>query len=145
MFRRVLKYLLIGVGGIFAVLVGLFAFAYFFPPTYEAATELPGTNSKVIVRLRPMHLYLAEYRRALVLRKSGVPDQQFDMFPDTGGYSRTQLYQLDDGRFVMRGFFDSVVIDANAHTISTPSAALPENNRYLGAFDDTGDGRWRFI
>jgi hypothetical protein len=92
-----------------------------------------------------MHPYLAEYRRAVVLRKPGESDVRKDMFPDTGGYSRTQLYRLSDGRFVIRGFFDAFLIDPQEHSISAADAKLVETAKYLGAFDGLHDGAWRFI
>ncbi|MPZ75130.1 MAG: hypothetical protein GEU77_01245 [Deltaproteobacteria bacterium] len=145
MARRVIKYLVIGLGTIFTLIVGLVAFSYFFPPTYEADARLPGSNSSIAVQLQPMHPYLAEYRRAVVLRKPGASDLRKDMFPDTGGYSRTQLYRLSNGRFVIQGFFDAFVIDPQAHSISAADAKLVETAKYLGAFDDSRDGHWRFI
>ena len=145
MLLRLLKYLFIAAGAIVSLIVALVAVQYFFPPTYEATADLPGTTSHIIVQLEPMHPYLAEYRRALVLRKAGAPDQRLEMFPDTGGYSRTQLYRLPDGRFVVRGFFDTVSIDPAKHGLFAESETARDMGTYLGAFDDTGNGQWRFI
>lgn len=143
--RFALKYLLVGAGCLIVVFVGLIGFSYFFPPTYEADTRLPGTNSIVEVQLQPMHLYLAEYRRAIVLHSPNAADVRMEMFPDTGGYLRTQLYRLKDGRFVIEGFFDAFVVDPEKQSISHADAKIVNTAQYLGAFDDTGDGRWRFI
>jgi hypothetical protein len=142
---RLLKYLAIGLGALFAIVVALVATNRFFPPTYEASAQLPGSPSVVAVQLQPTHLYLAEYRRALVLRNPGAPDLRQDMFPDTGGYSRTQLYQLSDGRFLVEGTFDSFIVDVAAHRISIAPKEASSNAKYLGVFDDTGDGRWRYL
>jgi len=143
--RRVLKYLAIGTCTVLALLVLLVAVNLYFPPTYEASVQLPGTASRVAVQLQPMHLYLAEYKRALVLRKPGVPDVRQEMFPDTGGYSRTQLYQLPDGRFLIEGPFDSFILDARSNSIQPAPKAAAFNATYLGVFDGTGDGNWRYL
>jgi hypothetical protein len=145
MVRRPLRYLTIGVGGLFLAFVALVAVSYLFPPTYEASTALQGTTSTVVVQLQPMHPYLAEYKRALVLRKPGVSDVRQKMFPDTGGYSRTWLYRLKDGRFLIEGAFDSFVVDAVGHTISDAPKVATTDAALLGVFADTGDGQWRFI
>ena len=145
MLPRLLKYLFITAGAVVGLILTLAAVSYFFPPTYEATAQLPGSTSHIIVQLEPMHPYLAEYRRALVLRKAGAPDQRIEMFPDTGGYARTQLYRLPDGRFLVRGFFDAVRIDPNKHSLIAEPETAPVLGTYLGAFDDKGDRQWRFI
>jgi hypothetical protein len=139
---RAVKYLAIAVGVIVALIAGLLALSYAFPPTYKAAVDLPGTSSTVGIELEPMHLYLAEYQRTLVLRSPGTADVRIKMFPDTGGYARAQLYRLSDGRFSLRGFFDAYVIDPRALTISEEKGAT-RGGSYLGAFDDRGH-EWRF-
>jgi hypothetical protein len=127
-------------------LVVLFtAIHYYFPPTYEATTTLPNTDSEVIMQLEPMHPYLAEYRRSLVFRTNGKRDQHVEMFPDTGGYSRSQLYRLSNGLFLIQGSFDSVRIDVNKRSLVVEPDTHSAIGIYLGAFDDNGDGNWRFF
>jgi hypothetical protein len=142
---RAVKYLLISVGGLLAAFVTLIAYSYYFPPTYEASAHLPDSTSQVILELQPTHLYLAEYRRTLFLRSNPSKEKRMQMFPDTGGYSRTHLYNLGDGHFRIEGFFDAFIVDARMNTISLVSKATSFRGQYLGTFDDTGDGRWRFI
>ena len=142
---RLIKFTAIVFGAIVGLFVVLVAFNYYFPPTYEAVTRLPGTSSEIVVQLEPMHPYLAEYRRSLVLRKVGASDQRAVMFPDTGGYSRTQLYRLADGRFLVRGYFDAVIIDPEKHTLVVAPTGMRGQGTYIGAFDDTTDRRWQFI
>jgi hypothetical protein len=142
--QKTLKYVLIGVAGVFAILILLIAFSYFFPATFEARAKLPGTTSEVMVELKPTHPYLPKYKRALVLHNANAVDQRVEMFPDNGGYSRTQLYQLSNRRFRIEGFFDAYIVDAQSHTISPTSKIPSEKGKYLGAFYDTGDHQWRF-
>lgn len=139
--RRSLKYTLLAVGLIVALIAGFIAYGILFPPTYEAAVDLPGTASRISVQLQPMHPYLAEYHRYLVLHKEGTPDQRVELFADSGGYSRTQLYKLPDGRFRVDGFFDSVIVDPLQHQISE-SGRVRENGIYLGAFQNVKEGQW---
>ena len=119
--------------------------SYCFPPKYEATAKFPDSASQIIIQLEPMHPYLAEYRRTLVLRKNGALDQHVEMFPDSGGYSRTQLYRLPGGLFLLRGFFDSFKIDLANSSFVADSETGAIVGTYLGAFDDTDDGKWLFI
>jgi hypothetical protein len=145
MVLRLFKYFVFTIVAVVGIIASLAAITYYFPPTYEAATSLPSSNSELVVQLEPIHPYLAEYRRSLVLRTNGNPDQRVEMFPDTGGYSRTQLYRLSDGLFLVRGFFDSVKIDVTMHNLISEPETHGVVGTYLGAFDDNGDGDWRFI
>ena len=147
MWRRLLKYALVGTAAIFglAVLaVGSVVVSYYFPPTYEASTALPESNSVVAVQLEPMHPWLAEYRRTLVLRTSGAPEQKVNMFADSGGYSRTQIYRVADKVFLVRGYFDAYLIDLATQTIAPVQGPNHSSPRYLGAFVDYGH-KWEFL
>jgi hypothetical protein len=143
--KRFIKYAAIGFGAVVVLFVALVAFDFFFPPTTEASVSLPGTPFKLVARLEPSHLFLREYRRSLVLREDGASDRRVEMSDDTGGYSRSQLYQLPDGRFQVRGFFDSAVIDPANHTLEAGANSFQGQVKYLGAFDHTASGEWKFI
>lgn len=146
--KRSINFAAIGFGAVVVLIVAivaLVAFDFFFPPALEASTRLPGTAFKLVARLEPSHLFLREYRRSLVLREDGVSDQRIEMEMDTGGYSRSQLYQLPDGRFVILGFSDSAYIDPARHTLGTGACGTRDQLKYLGAFDFTADREWKFI
>ncbi|MBC3873378.1 hypothetical protein [Undibacterium flavidum] len=126
------------------LIVVFVANGFCFIPTYEAIARIPNSDSQLVLQLEPMHPYLAEYRRALVLRTKGEPDQHIEMLPDSGAYSRTQLYKLPDGRYVVRGYFDAVTIDVSKRSLTTEQDGQSIGT-YLGAFDHIGNGGWRFI
>ena len=92
-----------------------------------------------------MHFYLAEYKRSIVLRKDGLPDQKLELFPDTGGYLRTQVYQSGDGKFMVKGYFDAAGIDTKDHKLLPYQTATVDSSIYLGAFDDSTEGKWSFL
>jgi hypothetical protein len=141
---RILKYFSLTVCTLMGLLLLLAVSSYYFPPRYEAVAKLPNSPSKIVLQLEPMHPWLAEYKRFAVIRRLGEPDERIEMFPDTGGYSRTQLYSLPDGIFLLNGFFDSVKIyPAKRKLISGPEGEI--SGTYLGAFDRTHDGNWQFI
>lgn len=139
------------IGGLVLMIAGagaLAGFAYYFPPTYEATAKLPYSPVEIIVLIAPTHPYLAEYQRTLLLRSAGSPDQRVNMFPDTGGYARTQLYRLPDGKFLVSSFFDAFVIDLSKRSIAAYTESTAHVGVYLGAFDDTGPDyakEWKFI
>ena len=81
---RSINYVSAGIVLMTAVLGGLVAFGYCFPSQYQAIVKPAGSASEIIVQITSSHPYLAEYQRALVLRKSGVPDRRINLFPDTG-------------------------------------------------------------
>lgn len=145
MVRRFFRYLFISIVVVFGVIGALTAYSYYFPPRYEASAKLADSASEIIVQIEPMHPYLAEYRRSLVLRKKGAPDERIEMFPDTGGYLRTQLYRLPDGTFLVSGFFDAFKIDPVKHSIVLYNETVTHVGTYLGAFDDSAKHEWRFI
>ena len=113
-------------------------------PNYRAAYSVPATNVEVAVELKPTHPFLAEYERTLILANP-VNRQEQKMFPDTGGYLRTNLYSLGGGRFLVKGFFDEWLVQTQPLQINESSQTTQPGGTFIGAFDDTGDGRWRFI
>jgi hypothetical protein len=144
MVLRFFRNIFVGIVVVVGVTGALAAYSYYFPPQYEASAKVAGSASEIIVQLEPMHPYLAEYRRALVLHKKGVPDQRIEMFPDTGGYLRTQLYRLPDGTLLVSGFFDAFRLDLVKHSIVPYNETVTHAGEYLGAFDDTAKHEWRF-
>jgi hypothetical protein len=111
---------------------------------YRAGYSVPATNVEVAIELKPTHPFLAEYERTLILA-SRTKRQEQKMFPDTGGYLRTNLYSLEGGRFLVKGFFDEWLVQTQPLQINESSQSMPPGGTFIGAFDDTGDGRWRFI
>lgn len=141
---RLLKYFGITSIAVVGLVAAFAAFGYYFPPTYEATTKIANSDSQLVIELEPMHPYLAEYRRVLVLRTDGKPDQRIEMFPDTGGYSRAQLYRLSNIRYVVRGYFDDITIDLSKRSFDSDQNSQNDGT-YLGAFDRNADGDWRFM
>jgi hypothetical protein len=141
---RMLRYLTFTSIAVVSLIVAFTTISYCFPPIYEATTRIPNSDSQLVLQLEPMHPYLAEYRRTLVLRTKGKPDQRIELSPDSGGYSRTQLYKLPDGLYAVRGYFDAVTVDVSKGSLSN-ERDKQSIGMYLGAFDNIGNDGWRFI
>jgi hypothetical protein len=156
--KRFLKHSLLtvafGVGGlVIAILLwptammraGLAVLVLLAPtPTYRTGYSLPGTDVEVAIELRPTHPWLSEYERTLVLT-SPTKREEKKMFPDTGGYLRTNLYSLGGGRFLVRGFFDEWLVQTQPPQMTELSQTTQRRGgTYIGAFDEV-DRTWRFI
>ena len=93
-----------------------------------------------------MHLFLAEYERVLVLERDGREVARHPMFPDTGGYSRTNAYDLGRSRTLLLSAFDAYVLDYDRGEIQTVERnGAKADGTYVGAFDTDDGGHWRFI
>ncbi len=139
--RRLLK--AIAIAG--AAMVALVAWSFLDPPTYEIEYTLPSGGARVIARFTPMHLYLAEYERAVVVVRSDGKRSEAKLFPDTGGYRRSQLYQAEDGSLYFKGYFDVARINENSASIEVVTSPVPTGTKYLGAFDYVRDVGWKFL
>jgi hypothetical protein len=66
------------------------------------------------------------------------------MFPDTGGYSRANLYRIDAQRMRLRDADSSYTIDVATGTLSKDEKRCAVGT-FLGSFDFDGARTWRFI
>jgi len=68
-----------------------------------------------------------------------------DLFPDTGGVSRRNLYHTSGGLLYVIGQYDARVIDPRNCTIALSEFRFLEPRRsFLGSFDEN-EGRWMFL
>ncbi|MBB3103511.1 hypothetical protein [Azomonas macrocytogenes] len=145
--KRLLKKLLIGV---FTCVTVLLALPILFPAStspLETSWESPQTGAKITIQLTQTHPFLAEYERKLVFRTpDGVKIEQL-LFPDPGGYVRTQLYRASDEVLYLKGYFDLARLSAVDKNVSRAGQKLPEDAVYLGAFDfdKNASRQWRFL
>lgn len=106
--------------------------------------EFPG-RAQVKLRFTPAHLYLAEYERSVVFTNREGRSLSAELFPDTGGYARSQLYEGRDGKLYLAGHFDVAVLDPSAASISVGSHDVPAGSKYLGAIDFVSKFGLRFL
>ena len=90
------------------------------------------------------HAFLAEYDRTVTIEIDGRPAARKTLFPDSGGYSRTNLYRLDAQHALLR--------DADAsYTIDLASGAISKDDQrrkagmFIGGFDIDTSKSWTFI
>jgi len=111
-----------------------------------AVLRFPGSSLATRIDRRPTHLFLAEYDRVLCLERDGRELARRTMFPDSGGYSRTNAHDLGQSKTLLLSAFDAYVPDHDRAEIQPldRNAAAPRGT-HVGAFDTDDDGHWRFI
>lgn len=97
------------------------------------------------MQFTPSHPYLAEYDRSIVVVWANGGGSSAKLFPDTGGYARSQLYQRRDGSLFVKGFFDVAHVDPSKVSIMVNSLPVPQDASYIGAFDYVQDFGFRFL
>jgi hypothetical protein len=111
----------------------------------SAAADVPSVRMRVTVIRVATHPFLARYNLRLLVDGERGCRAASDLFPDTGGVSRRNLYQTATG-FIVLGQFDARVVDAGACTISLSEFhALERERTFLGTFDEDAEGRWLFL
>jgi len=110
-----------------------------------ATVEVPSAGTRVTVTRVATHPFLARYN--LTVRIDG-PDgcrASMDLFPDTGGVSRRNLYEVRPGVLYVIGQYDARVIDTLKCVITLSEFRLLDRQRvFLGTFDEE-EGRWMFL
>jgi hypothetical protein len=96
-----------------------------------ARFQQPHSDTTVAIQ-RTSHGPFAEYERTVIVELEGRTATQLSMFPDTGGYSRANLYQLEDERLLLlRDAEASYTIDLGARVI-TRDEARRQTGTFLG-------------
>jgi hypothetical protein len=76
------------------------------------------------------HPFLAEYDRVLVLERDGKELARRPMFPDTGGYGRTNVYDLGNSKTLLLSAFDAYVLDydrADIQVVDQCAVEVPDD------------------
>jgi hypothetical protein len=110
-----------------------------------ATVEVPSVGTRVTITRVASHPFLARYN--LTLRIDG-PDgckASKELFPDTGGVSRRNLYDTSSGVLYVIGQYDARVIDPRRCVITLIEFRFLDPSRsFLGSFDESEE-RWMFL
>lgn len=112
--------------------VCMYVFITNFQPSHFAA-HYETKHIKITIKLKKDHLYLPEYERYLTVEMNGKK-LKHKMFTDTGGYTRVNLYQTQFNKYIIRGYFNTYIINTKKFTIKEESNRSLENGNYLGGF-----------
>jgi hypothetical protein len=125
-----------------------------------ALAAIPACNSDVPVSavtetLRGLHVtvtrvathpFLARFNLQMTVTMPNGCSATSDLFPDTGGVSRRNLYRGAMDRLYMVGQFDVRRFDPQTCLIELMEfRSLEPDLLFLGAFDIDASGRWAFL
>lgn len=92
------------------------------------------------------HPFLARFNLSVTVNSSNGCSASSDLFPDTGGVSRRNIYVGATGLLYVIGQFDARVFDAASCSMTLREFRfLEQEKQYLGVFDVTEEGHWTFF
>jgi len=128
---------------------------------FAALLPLPGCNSDVpvsaVAQVTPpgiavtvtrvaTHPFLARFNLKLTVRAAGGCSATSELFPDTGGVSRRNLYRGTMDQLYLIGQFDARRVDARRCGIELMEfRSLEAGLIFVGSFDLDASGRWTFL
>lgn len=110
---------------------------------YSAVYTPKEGSISIVMELVKSHPFLSENERYIILMENGKEIVRKKLFPDTGGYASSNLYQGGFNRYFLKGYFDSWILDLNTRTITEGDSELSKL-QYLGIFDMNGSSSWNF-
>lgn len=127
--------------GLFALLTGCNS-----DRPVPATTDVPSAGLRVTITRVATHPFLARYNLTLRVDGLNACSGSTDLFPDTGGVSRRNLYQTTAGTIHVVGQFDARAVDGGTCTIRLVEFRFLESGAmFLGTFDVDEQKRWSFI
>lgn len=114
----------------------------------KAVYEFPGSSARLVLERSPIHLFLAEYERTLILCNGTEETIRRKAAEDSGGYSRMEVYRISEREYFLKGDLDFDRYFLDIRTNSFRDAILeniPRNAKLVGAFDRDDEKRWRFL
>jgi hypothetical protein len=113
-------------------------------PPERASVRVHGSTATVTVERMPSHPSLAEYERKAIVEIGAQSSTQMQLFPDSGGNSRTNLYQLNARQVLLLDGEASYTIDVTTGAVSKDDVRR-KAGAFIGSFDVDDSSRWRFI
>jgi hypothetical protein len=111
-----------------------------------AMVEVPSVGTRVTVTRVASHPFLARYNLKVRIDGPNGCRASTELFPDTGGVSRRNLYEVPVGLLYVIGQYDARVIDPRRCIITLREFRFLEPHRsFLGSFDEDVEGGWMFL
>lgn len=111
-----------------------------------ATVEVPSAGTRVTVTRVASHPFLARYNLKLRIDGPNGCRTSMDLFPDTGGVSRRNLYDTSTGLLYVIGQYDARVIDPRSCVITLSEFRFLDPRRsFLGSFDEDEGHGWMFL
>lgn len=113
-------------------------------PASAVAEITPGL--RITVTRVATHPFLARFNLKVSVTTSDGCTAASDLFPDTGGVSRRNIYRGTMDRLYVMGQFDVRRFDPHTCVIDLMEfRSLESGVHFLGAFDTDPSGRWTFF
>ena len=111
----------------------------------SAIAQVPSGMDVTVTRVAT-HPFLARYNLKLTVRTSSGCSATSELFPDTGGVSRRNLYRGTADQLYLIGQFDVRHFDAPRCRIELMEfRSLETGLIFLGSFDVDAASRWTFF
>lgn len=112
----------------------------------SATTDILSHGFHVVVTRTATHPFLARFNLKLTVSTTTGCAASSELFPDTGGVSRRNLYISDTGLLFLVGQFDVRRFDAKMCRVDLLEfRALDREMRFLGSFDVDRTNQWTFL
>ena len=141
---RFTKLARIAIAGAVIAILGVLLFGQRTTTSSLAPLTLPDGNTRLRVELKPTHPFLAEYDRTLTVNRGNSEVRQ-ELFQDTGGYGRLNIYILSPEVVIVSGPFEELLVNVGTLKIEKLTKPLQIKGTYLAAFAKAPEGTWRFI
>jgi len=112
----------------------------------SAVTDVDPAGFHITVTRVATHPFLARFNLKLTVSMMNSCSATSELFPDTGGVSRRNIYLADSTRLYVVGQFDVRRFDAQTCRIELIEfRSLEPNMTFIGSFDVDGKGKWTFL
>ena len=112
----------------------------------SAVTDVDTAGLHVTITRVATHPFLARFNLKLTVSMVNSCSATSELFPDTGGVSRRNIYLADLTRLYVVGQFDVRRFDAQTCRIELIEfRSLEPNMTFIGSFDVDGNGNWAFL
>src|SRR5437762_10437119 len=99
----------------------------------ENAVSLPG-GMVLSIHRTPLQGRPSEHKRVAVLSSRETKLASWDLFPDTGGTLRINVYMLERGKILLRDRVSTYEIDLSSKSMTEVEGRIAKG-KYLGCFD----------
>jgi len=112
----------------------------------SAVGQITPPGLEVTVTRVATHPFLARFNLRLTVRSASGCSATSDLFPDTGGVSRRNVYRASIDRLYVIGQFDVRRFDVQSCRIDLVEfRSLETGLGFVGSFDTDASGHWRYL
>lgn len=112
----------------------------------SAVAQVTPPGVAVTITRAATHPFLARFNLKLTVKSDAGCSATSELFPDTGGVSRRNLYRGTAGQLYVIGQFDARRFDVHRCSIELMEFRSVEAGlMFVGSFDTDASGRWTYL